>query len=203
MSTAPKRARRRSGSVVPSCCAAVSDSAACPPALLAAVERATNACARGIPAKYRSRKRGCGTRDSHRRWLNTDPCGLICASLTWLIVLYCSAAVTFTVLRGWWGNTPGAWLHGLLFNFFASLSLASHARAMLSNPGATPLTSRPTQPAGWGRMCTKCDNHKPERAHHCSLCGRCIIKMDRAWRKACGAAVVGFFPPSRPPLVRR
>jgi hypothetical protein len=155
------------------------DSTACPPALLRLVNTLAGNLASTLPRKFRSRKRGCGTRDSHKRWLNTDPCGLICASLTWVIVLYCSYATTFVVLGGWWGNTLWGWLHGLVFNFLASLSLASHARAMLSNPGATPLTSKPTTPAGWSRTCTKCDNHKPERAHHCSLCGRCIIKMDR------------------------
>ena len=178
MAESPKP-RRRGGSLTPACCAVLSDTAACPPIVIGTVNRVASLCVSQIPARYRSRKRGCGTRDSHRRWLNTDPCGLICASLTWFIVLYCSFVVTFVVLGGWWGNTPGAWMHGVAFNFFASLSLASHARAMLSNPGATPLTSHPTQPSGWSRTCSKCDNHKPERAHHCSLCGRCIIKMDR------------------------
>lgn len=27
-------------------------------------------------------------------------------------------------------------------------------------------------------MCVKCNQFKPPRAHHCSECGRCIIKMD-------------------------
>jgi hypothetical protein len=179
MSSPKPRVRRRGASLVPGCCAVLSDSAACPPLLVGAVNSAASLCMSTIPARYRSRKRGCGTRDSHRRWLNTDPCGLVCASLTWVIVLYCSYVVTFTVLGQWWGSTPGAWLHGLAFNLLASLSLASHGRAMLSNPGATPLTSRPTHPAGWNSTCKKCNNHKPERAHHCSLCGRCILKMDR------------------------
>lgn len=28
------------------------------------------------------------------------------------------------------------------------------------------------------KFCRKCDNFKPERAHHCSACGHCIKKMD-------------------------
>ena len=28
------------------------------------------------------------------------------------------------------------------------------------------------------KFCRKCKAFKPVRAHHCSLCGRCIIKMD-------------------------
>ncbi|KAF7314703.1 Palmitoyltransferase [Mycena kentingensis (nom. inval.)] len=29
-----------------------------------------------------------------------------------------------------------------------------------------------------GRWCRKCWGPKPERAHHCSICGRCVLKMD-------------------------
>lgn len=28
------------------------------------------------------------------------------------------------------------------------------------------------------RMCRRCQSYKPPRAHHCSICKRCIIKMD-------------------------
>eukprot|EP00468_Gymnochlora_sp_CCMP2014_P009955 CAMPEP_0167747166 /NCGR_PEP_ID=MMETSP0110_2-20121227/4131_1 /TAXON_ID=629695 /ORGANISM="Gymnochlora sp., Strain CCMP2014" /LENGTH=66 /DNA_ID=CAMNT_0007632039 /DNA_START=193 /DNA_END=390 /DNA_ORIENTATION=- len=27
-------------------------------------------------------------------------------------------------------------------------------------------------------QCDKCKLPKPERAHHCSVCGRCTLKMD-------------------------
>lgn len=30
---------------------------------------------------------------------------------------------------------------------------------------------------GPGKWCKKCDAPKPERAHHCGSCGRCILKM--------------------------
>ncbi|KAJ7145248.1 DHHC palmitoyltransferase-domain-containing protein [Mycena filopes] len=29
-----------------------------------------------------------------------------------------------------------------------------------------------------GRWCRKCWGPKPERTHHCSMCGRCVLKMD-------------------------
>ncbi|KAJ7439227.1 DHHC palmitoyltransferase-domain-containing protein [Mycena latifolia] len=29
-----------------------------------------------------------------------------------------------------------------------------------------------------GRWCRKCWGPKPERTHHCSICGRCVLKMD-------------------------
>ncbi|XP_062027407.1 probable protein S-acyltransferase 14 [Rosa rugosa] len=28
------------------------------------------------------------------------------------------------------------------------------------------------------RFCRKCNHYKPPRCHHCSVCGRCILKMD-------------------------
>jgi hypothetical protein len=34
------------------------------------------------------RRAGCGTSDRHRIWFNADPCGMICATFVWLIVLY-------------------------------------------------------------------------------------------------------------------
>jgi hypothetical protein len=176
---------QRRQSRAPAACGVLSnlcaDSTSCPPILVALVNRAATSFASSLPARIRRRKRGCGTRDHHQQWLNMDPCGLLCASLVWAIVLYCTSVVDGVVLLGWYAASPLAgFTHFLFFNLCASLALASHARAMLSNPGAVPTASRPTQPAGWQRTCHKCNAHKPERAHHCSICGRCVIKMDRA-----------------------
>lgn len=27
------------------------------------------------------------------------------------------------------------------------------------------------------RFCTHCNKHKPDRAHHCRKCNKCILKM--------------------------
>ncbi|KAH6570051.1 hypothetical protein BASA50_006400 [Batrachochytrium salamandrivorans] len=44
---------------------------------------------------------------------------------------------------------------------------------------------------GEQRYCTKCDILKPDRCHHCSICERCILKMDHhcPWVNNC----IGFF----------
>jgi hypothetical protein len=39
-------------------------------------------------ARMTSRK-GCGTRDQHRTWLNTDVCGLVCGTMVWVIAIAC------------------------------------------------------------------------------------------------------------------
>lgn len=31
------------------------------------------------------------------------------------------------------------------------------------------------------KWCRKCWGPKPERTHHCNLCGRCVLKMGRLW----------------------
>lgn len=33
-----------------------------------------------------------------------------------------------------------------------------------------------------GKWCRKCNAPKPERAHHCSSCGRCVLKMGMSGR---------------------
>jgi len=43
---------------------------------------------------------------------------------------------------------------------------------------------------GHSRICKRCGKTKPDRAHHCSICNRCILKMDHhcPWVNNC----VGF-----------
>lgn len=40
---------------------------------------------------------------------------------------------------------------------------------------------------GESRFCKKCKARKPDRAHHCSTCGRCVLKMDHhcPWLATC------------------
>jgi len=41
------------------------------------------------------------------------------------------------------------------------------------------LAAKPSPPPRKGRrLCRRCNSFKPKRAHHCSICKRCIIKMD-------------------------
>ena len=77
-------------------------------------------------------------------------------------------------------------INGTLFNTLAFLALASHFRAMLTDPGAVPkgnatkefIESLQLKPGQVVYKCPKCCSIKPDRAHHCSVCKRCIRKMD-------------------------
>jgi palmitoyltransferase len=95
--------------------------------------------------------------------------------------------------------------HRLGFTMVAVLAVYAHFKAMTTDPGAVPPDAVPleepkpdvegatngesgeTDPmiapsARKGkRICRRCNAFKPKRAHHCSVCRRCIIKMDREY----------------------
>lgn len=79
----------------------------------------------------------------------------------------------------------------VLFELFSILTLIAHLRTVLTDPGSVPkktavpeLQARPLGQNGYrrtnntGYKCPECWSVKPERAHHCSVCKRCIRKMD-------------------------
>ncbi|XP_077919939.1 palmitoyltransferase ZDHHC7 isoform X2 [Halichoerus grypus] len=120
-----------------------------------------------------------------RVWFIRDGCGMICAVMTWLLVVYADFVVTFVMLlpsKDFWYSV----VNGVLFNCLAVLALSSHLRTMLTDPGAVPkgnatkeyMESLQLKPGEVIYKCPKCCCIKPERAHHCSICKRCIRKMD-------------------------
>jgi hypothetical protein len=171
----------------------------------------------------KTRRRGCGTRDSNRLWLNTDACGLVCACFVYVIIGGCDWGLMTGVVVPWFGYSFWGVFHMVAWHVLALLAVLCHLRgtrtlegrcrrsaraawsrramvhramcrvrsapwrtmpscprpaAMLSNPGAVPFNAKPADPAYYGRECYRCSNFKPPRAHHCSVCNRCIIKMD-------------------------
>ncbi|EFW99734.1 dhhc zinc finger membrane protein [Grosmannia clavigera kw1407] len=86
------------------------------------------------------------------------------------------------------------------------LQMWSYGTAVLTAPGSTTddhgySTVPPTAMSGSGnshagitvksngelRFCKKCQARKPDRAHHCSTCRRCVLKMDHhcPWLATC------------------
>jgi len=78
------------------------------------------------------------------------------------------------------------------FNAVWLLALWSFLSCSLSDPGFVPedwlsmtvewdLQAGPSC-RGWNpgtsTMCDKCAEKRPERAHHCAVCGRCVLRMD-------------------------
>ncbi|KAI1235584.1 hypothetical protein IHE44_0002465, partial [Lamprotornis superbus] len=122
---------------------------------------------------------------AERVWFIRDGCGMVCAIMTWLLVVYADFVVTFVMLlpsKDFWYSV----INGVLFNCLAVLALSSHLRTMLTDPGAVPkgnatkeyMDNLQLKPGEVIYKCPKCCSIKPERAHHCSICKRCIRKMD-------------------------
>uniref|UniRef100_A0A8C7E998 Palmitoyltransferase n=1 Tax=Nothoprocta perdicaria TaxID=30464 RepID=A0A8C7E998_NOTPE len=139
-------------------------------------------------------------------WFIRDGCGIACAVVTWMLVFYADFVVLLVMLVPSRDYVYSA-INGTLFNTLAFLALASHFRAMLTDPvsisllpcscahihlvafspqGAVPkgnatkefIESLQLKPGQVVYKCPKCCSIKPDRAHHCSVCKRCIRKMD-------------------------
>lgn len=68
-----------------------------------------------------------------RVWFIRDGCGMVCAVMTWLLVVYADFVVTFVMLlpsKDFWYSL----INGVLFNCLAVLALSSHLRTMLTDP---------------------------------------------------------------------
>lgn len=125
--------------------------------------------------------------------MNLEPCGLFCGLVTWWLLAYGMYATTMCVIKPWLGFGLHGSFHVLLFNSLSILAIYSHFAAMTTDPGAVPRDSMPLpddeqendyeaapRPNGdrYRKFCKRCKAFKPLRAHHCSVCGRCIVKMD-------------------------
>ncbi|VFQ85961.1 unnamed protein product [Cuscuta campestris] len=88
----------------------------------------------------------------------------------------------------------------VLFHFLLAMLLWSYFSVVLTDPGGVPPNWKPALDEERGendpltaseftslpadtahstiRFCKKCNQLKPPRCHHCSVCGRCVLKMD-------------------------
>jgi len=118
-------------------------------------------------------------------WCVKDACGLVCVTMTWSLVLYAVFVYIFVMVLPA-PFTIGSFLNTILFISLAFLSLASHTAAMLTDPGTVPIGNATQEniekitkyPGQIIYRCPRCMSIKPLRAHHCSVCKRCIKKMD-------------------------
>lgn len=118
-------------------------------------------------------------------WCVKDACGLVCATFTWLLVFYADFVIIFVIILPA-PFTITNFINTVVFHLLAFLALASHASAMLTDPGTVPLGNATpeniekmtTYPGQIIYRCPRCLSIKPVRAHHCSVCKRCVKKMD-------------------------
>ncbi|XP_070575088.1 palmitoyltransferase ZDHHC3-like [Ptychodera flava] len=120
-----------------------------------------------------------------KTWFIQDPCGIVCAIFTYLLLAYGEFVINYVVLLPAYSPVYSS-VNIVIFNTLVFLGVSSHAKCMMSDPGAVPLgnaTSEHIASLGLkvGQVvykCPKCISIKPERAHHCSVCRRCVRKMD-------------------------
>ncbi|CAB3407421.1 unnamed protein product [Caenorhabditis bovis] len=153
----------------------------------------------GIPYE-REKTQCCG-----QKWCVGDPCGIVCAIITWLLIFYGQACVFFVLIHSWEEHAIHTAVNLIVFECFTVLAVLSHIKTMLTNPGAVPKGDATDEMIERLQAvndnaviykCQKCCSIKPERAHHCSVCERCIRRMDHhcPWVNNCvGEANQKFF----------
>ncbi|XP_076065728.1 DNZDHHC/NEW1 zinc finger protein 11 [Oratosquilla oratoria] len=116
-----------------------------------------------------------------------DPCGITCIILTYCAIFYADYVVINWIILQTMRNSLWGAVHVLFFNTVIFLTIMSHLRAVLSDPGIVPLPqsridfsdmhSGGEQNNDW-TVCARCEMYRPPRAHHCRICQRCIRRMD-------------------------
>jgi len=93
-----------------------------------------------------------GTQPFDKHWLNLDCCGLVCASLTYMLHAYGVYSFGWILLPPWFSVmdedgyrelTFGCIFHRTLFITIAALAVFAHFKAMTTDPGAVPPDANP------------------------------------------------------------
>eukprot|EP00808_Paulinella_micropora_P010308 g60341.t1 len=100
-----------------------------------------------------------------------------------LMIIYGTLQAELIAIVGVW------FLVNLLYNYFMTQRLGpGYAPESIPQDKLALLAEDPETPEGQAyRFCRKCNVVKPMRAHHCSVCKRCVLKMDHhcPWVNAC------------------
>lgn len=120
-------------------------------------------------------------------WLVKDGCGIACVVVAWLLMAFSQYALLTIVLLPQ-PDTYKKYLHIIIFELFSILALVAHFRSIFTDPGSVPrktatpeLIQKINSESPSNQVvykCSECCSVKPDRAHHCSVCKRCIRKMD-------------------------
>lgn len=107
------------------------------------------------------------------------------------MIVSVSAVFYICLLPHVWADSKGWTSMHLLFGHLILVNTLFHYyKASFTDPGIVPHAEGEVLPEVVS-ICKKCIAPKPPRAHHCSVCKRCVLKMDHhcPWLNNC----VGFY----------
>jgi palmitoyltransferase len=121
-------------------------------------------------------------------WLVKDYCGIACVFITYLVMLTVSTLTCYAAVSPLSDEYLSLPLAVLGYFIILGLAALSHLKCVLTNPGALPLNSAKGNEKD---VCMRCFAIKGPRVHHCSVCSRCVMRMDHhcPWVNNC----VGYF----------
>ncbi|TPX06928.1 uncharacterized protein E0L32_011152 [Thyridium curvatum] len=107
--------------------------------------------------------------------------GTVTTNSAWIGHTTSLGAVLLYALLNWSYTTAVFTPPGSTTNDYGYSTLPTHA------PPSATTTSLTVKSNGELRFCKKCQARKPDRAHHCSTCRRCVLKMDHhcPWLASC------------------
>ncbi len=73
-----------------------------------------------------------GFRQNHQSWFVCDPCGIVCAVMTYILIAYGEVVLVVVIVPPF--PTWGTLLCGSIFTALAVLSVASHVKSMTTHP---------------------------------------------------------------------
>ncbi|KAI9226775.1 MAG: DHHC palmitoyltransferase-domain-containing protein [Piptocephalis tieghemiana] len=127
------------------------------------------------------------------RLLDAAVVGLVC-----LLIAFIQFTSQYYVLIPAYGGFESreTWIKLLPFNVLAGFIWWHYYLACSTSPGRVPkewppenavIIERKKSGRIQMRYCRTCRSHKPPRAHHCSSCGRCVLRMDHhcPWLNNC------------------
>ena len=105
----------------------------------------------------------------------------IAIPIVWLIVYSITSSYTYYIYYKEEAFASFPFLKNiasLLFYFCSLMTMICHTIAMYKDPGTIDSNKMKNLKDNEKELCKKCNAYRPLRAHHCSTCGKCIMKMD-------------------------
>ncbi|XP_055317033.1 palmitoyltransferase ZDHHC16 [Sitodiplosis mosellana] len=120
-------------------------------------------------------------------WIVDNFSGFLGPFFVVAVAVLTSAVVVIAHLVGlpyWWEKSPAMTIFLVIFGYWLLINVTFHYfMAVFTSPGYPP----DKQLYEAVSICKKCLTPKPTRTHHCSICNRCILKMDHhcPWLNNC------------------